>query len=135
MELKLDSRIENIEVLTEHVNRELVRIGCAKKTMAQIDIALDELFSNVSHYAYGGSVGNFYFKLEATNDNKTIVMTLEDEGFPFDPLAKEDPDVKLGLAERGIGGLGIFLVKKTMDAMHYARVNGHNVLTITKHLE
>lgn len=135
MELKLDSRIENIDLLTERVNKELVRLGCARKIMAQIDIALDELFSNVSHYAYGGSVGAFYFRLESSEDNSSITMTLEDEGVPFDPLAHEDPDIKQELAERAIGGLGIFLVKKTMDAINYAHKNGRNVLTITKKIK
>lgn len=132
MQFELDTNIENVEVLTETVNELLAKLDCPKKARAQIDIALDELFSNVSHYAYGGEVGKVFITLETMTGKKGVSITLEDEGIPFDPLAHEDPDVTLGVDERGIGGLGIFLVRRTMDDMRYEYSDGRNKLTITK---
>ena len=132
MQFELDTNIENVEVLTDTVNGMLAELDCPKKARAQIDIALDELFSNVSHYAYGGDVGKVYVTLDTMADKRGISITLEDEGIPFDPLAHEDPDVTLGVDERGIGGLGIFLVRRTMDDMRYEYGDDRNKLTITK---
>ena len=132
MQLELDTNIENVDVLTATANKVLAGLGCPKKAMAQIDIALDELFSNISHYAYGGNVGKVYVSIDAIPNKKGVSITLEDEGIPFDPLAREDPDVTLGIHERTIGGLGIFLVRRTMDSMHYEYRNRRNRLTITK---
>ena len=65
-------------------------------------------------------------------EKQKMQICVVDEGVPFDPLAKEDPDVTLSAEERQIGGLGIFLVKKTMDGMAYRREDGKNILTIRK---
>ena len=132
MKLELDTRIENVETLTDAVNEMLDGLGCPRKARAQIDIALDELFSNVAHYAYGEDVGKVWVEACSLAGERGISITLEDEGVPFDPLAHEDPDVTLGVAERSIGGLGIFLVRRTMDDMRYERRGDRNRLTITR---
>ncbi|MBO7673718.1 MAG: ATP-binding protein [Atopobiaceae bacterium] len=132
MQLELDTNIENVDILTEATNEVLADLGCPKKSVIQIDIALDELFSNISHYAYGGAVGKAYVCVEALPNNGGVSITLEDEGVPFDPLSHEDPDVTLGVQERSIGGLGIFLVRRTMDDMYYEYADGRNKLTIVK---
>ena len=89
-------------------------------------------FSNIASYAYEGGEGKAEIQIFKTDDEITLVFT--DEGIAFDPLAKEDPDVTLSAEDRPIGGLGIFIVKKSMDDVSYKRENGKNVLTIKKKL-
>ena len=83
----------------------------------------------MAHYAYDGKEGQVILNLDIEDD--TMVLKLKDSGKPFNPLAKEDPDITLGAGERQIGGLGIFMVKKTMDDFSYAYEDGQNVVTIT----
>ena len=73
--------------------------------------------------------------ISVTVDGETAGIEFRDRGIPFDPLARPDPDVTLSAEERGIGGLGIYMVKKTMDEVLYRRENGENVLTIRKKLQ
>ena len=134
MKLKLKAEIENVDLLTDFVNEQLEGMDCSMKAMTQIDIALDELFSNVCHYAYGDGVGFVTVYVEELFDNNSVRITLADSGIPFDPLAHEDPDISLGLKEREIGGLGIFMVKRTMDDVSYEYKDGLNMLTVTKTL-
>ena len=134
MKLKLKAEIENVDLLTDFVNEQLEGMDCSMKVMTQIDIALDELFSNVCHYAYGDGVGFVTVYVEELFDNNSVRITLADSGIPFDPLAHEDPDISLGLKEREIGGLGIFMVKRTMDDVSYEYKDGLNMLTVTKTL-
>lgn len=131
MKLRVKAEIENVDLLTDFVNEQLEGLDCPMKATTQIDIALDELFSNVCHYAYEDE-GYLTLYVEACPDGHSVSITLEDRGIPFDPLKRDDPDVSLGLMERQIGGLGIFMVKRTMDSMHYEYRDGMNRLTITK---
>lgn len=134
MHLTLESRIENIEPLTEFVNGCLVTMGCSMRAQTQIDIALDELFSNICRYAYGDKVGYATVRVEELPDQNAVRIILEDGGAPFDPLGHEDPDVSLGIHEREIGGLGIFMVKKIMNHLRYEYKDGKNILTVIKSL-
>ncbi len=67
-----------------------------------------------------------------SDDGTEVILILKDRGVPYDPLAKADPDVSLPADKRKIGGLGIFLVKKTMDSMSYVRKDGYNIVTMKK---
>jgi anti-sigma regulatory factor (Ser/Thr protein kinase) len=134
MHLTIEALVKNVDYVTEFVDELLEKMGCSRKSMTQINIALDELFSNICNYAYGDRVGNATIRLRKLEDKNAVELTLEDEGAPFDPLKVEEPDVTLSLAERGIGGLGIFMVRKTMDDIRYAYENGRNILTIIKSL-
>ena len=100
----------------------------------QIDVAVEEIFVNIAHYAYNPEVGNAMVRVEILPDVPSVDITFIDQGVPYDPLAKADPDVTLSAEERQIGGLGIFMVKKTMDDVKYEYVNGHNILTLKKGL-
>ena len=104
--------------------------GCPMKAAMQLTVALEEIFINVAHYAYPNPPG----ELELGLDFKDGVVSMQfiDSGTPFDPLAKPDPDVTLGAEERGIGGLGIFMVKKSMDDVTYEFKDGKNILTLLK---
>lgn len=133
-EWTLDATVENIPVITDRIEAELDAIDCPMRAKLQLQVAIDELFGNIAHYAYGGRKGSATVRLSVQDDPKTVTLTFLDSGIPYNPLAKEDPDTALSASERQIGGLGIYLVKKTMDDMTYSYRDGQNVLTITKKL-
>lgn len=133
-ELTLAATVENIEVVTDFVNEQLESLACPPKAQMQIDIAIDELFGNIAHYAYNPEVGDATVRVEVTEDPLAVVITFIDKGVPYDPLAKEDPDITLTAEERGIGGLGIYMVKKSMDDITYEYKDGQNILKIKKHI-
>ncbi len=134
-ELTIDAKIENISVVTDFVNAELEALGCPMRAQMQIDVAVDELFGNISNYAYHPSVGTATVRVEVIKDPLSVVITFIDGGVPYDPLAKADPNVALLAEEREIGGLGIFLVKKTMDDISYEYKDGKNILKIKKNIQ
>ena len=133
-ELTLPAARENIPAVIDFVNRELKSVGCPMKTEAQIDIAIDELYSNIANYGYDGENGRVLVRLETEIRPRAVTISFIDEGRPFNPLEREDPDVSLSARERKIGGLGIFLVKKSMDDVRYEYRDGKNILTIRKTL-
>ena len=98
----------------------------------QIDIAIDELFGNIAHYAYNPKTGPATVRVEVTSAPISVVITFIDHGIQYDPLKKNDPDITLTSDEREIGGLGIFMVKKTMDEITYEYRDGQNILRIRK---
>lgn len=131
-ELTIAATIENIETVTDFVNKQLESLDCPLKAQMQIDVAIDELFGNIAHYAYHPEIGSVTVRVEFTENPLAVVITLIDNGVPYNPLAKEDPDVTLSAEERGIGGLGIYIVKKTMDEMTYEYKDGQNILSVKK---
>ena len=133
-ELNIAATVENIEVVTDFVNEQLEALDCPMKAQMQIDIAIDELFGNIAHYAYNPDVGDATVRVEVVEDPLAVVITFIDQGVPYDPLAKADPNTSLSAEERDIGGLGIFMVKKTMDEITYEYKDGQNILAIKKHL-
>ncbi|MDR2865433.1 MAG: ATP-binding protein [Spirochaetaceae bacterium] len=129
--ITLDARSECLEYVVDFIETELNAIACPVDTQMQIELAVEELFVNISNYAYKGQPGKvtIYF----THPNKNMVsITLLDNGVPFNPLEQKDPDVFQPLEERNPGGLGIFLVKRTMDDVLYYYDGISNTLTISK---
>jgi anti-sigma regulatory factor (Ser/Thr protein kinase) len=133
-ELTIAATVENIETVTDFVNRELEALDCPMKAQMQIDIAIDELFGNIAHYAYNPETGDATVRVEVIEDPMSVVITFIDKGVPYDPLAQADPDTTLSVEERSIGGLGVFMVKKTMDDVTYEYKDGQNILKIKKNL-
>ena len=131
-ELRIAATVENIGVVTEFVNEQLEALDCPMKAQIQIDIAIDEIFGNIAHYAYNPQVGDATVRVEVLEDPLAVVITFIDQGVPYDPLAKADPNITLSAEEREIGGLGIYMVKKSMDDVSYEYKNGQNILTIKK---
>ena len=115
---------------TAFVEEELEKVDCPLKTVMQITVCLEEMFVNVAHYAYGGVEGEVELVLDY--DAGMMSITLIDNGMPFDPLAKEDPDITLAAEDRQIGGLGIFMVKKSMNEVSYERKDDKNIFTMKK---
>ena len=131
--LTLDATIENVETVTEFVDARLEEAGCSMKAEMQINIAIDELFSNIAKYAYGApGAGEAEVTLDISGDPAVAEITFIDGGVPYDPLAMEDPDITASVDERPVGGLGILIVKKTMDGVTYRNTDGRNILTIRK---
>ena len=121
------------EVLT-FVEEQLTALGCSKKIIMQIDIAVEEIFVNIASYAYAPQIGPAVIRTEITEEPLSVIISFVDSGRPYDPLARPDPDVHLPASERRIGGLGIFMVKKSMDDVSYEYKDGQNILTIKKHI-
>ena len=133
-ELTIAATIENIDTVTDFVNEQLEELECSMRVQMQIAVAIDELFGNIAHYAYNPDVGNATVRVEVVEEPLAVLITFIDKGVPYDPLSSADPDITLGAEERQIGGLGIFMVKKSMDEVSYEYNNGQNILTIRKRL-
>lgn len=133
-ELVVKSLTDNLDDVIEFVDKELEGCACSAKTLTKINVAVEELFVNIAHYAYGDETGLATIRVELSEDRNAVMITFIDSGKPYDPLAKPDPDTTLSVEERQIGGLGIFMVKKSMDDVTYEYKDGKNILTIKKYL-
>ncbi len=131
-ELTVAAVTENIPRVTAFVEERLEALGCPVKVRALMSVAVDELFGNIAHYAYDDVTGSATVRVRMEETLAAACVTFLDRGKPYDPLTKPDPDVTLSAEERPIGGLGIFMVKKTMDAMTYEYKDGQNIVTIKK---
>jgi len=132
----VDAVLENIPMVTDYVEKVLDEKGCSIKAKMQIDVAIDEIFSNIARYGYKpGQLGKAKVFVDFEDNDEVAIIMFEDRGVPYNPLLKKDPNANATLDEREIGGLGIFIVKKTMDDMTYENVNGHNVLTLKKRIK
>lgn len=129
---RFPAKIEELSNVLDFVTQTLQSYECPTKTQTAISVAIEEVFVNVAHYAYGGGNGDVDLKVEFDQASRTVTFQMADKGVPFDPLAKPDPDITLTAEERQIGGLGIFITKKTMDTVTYAYENGQNILTMIK---
>jgi len=133
-EMTIEATVENISTVTDFVNSELEALDCPMKAQMQIDIAIDELFGNIAQYAYDPETGPATVRVEVAEDPMAVIITFIDHGKPYDPLAADDPDTTLDAETREVGGLGVFLVKKTMDEITYEYKNGQNILRIRKNM-
>ncbi|MBO7375446.1 MAG: ATP-binding protein [Lachnospiraceae bacterium] len=131
-ELNIEAKVENLDKVIAFVDEEIDKLECSQKIRVQIDVAVEELFVNIAHYAYRPDVGPATVRVEVEKDPPAVSITFIDHGIPYDPLAKEDPDITLSAEERSIGGLGIFMVKKSMDDIDYEYKDGQNILHIRK---
>ena len=120
----------NLEQIVAFVDEQLTSADCPQKAQSQIDVAVEEIFVNIANYAYDNEPGDV--EISVSTDELGATVEFRDAGVPFDPLQKEDPDITLSAENRPIGGLGIFMVKKTMDSVDYRYIDGQNILTIRK---
>ena len=133
-ELKLEAKVDNLSRALAFVDETLEELSCPMKIQMQLDVAVEELFVNIASYAYAPGTGDAVIRIETEGEPPSVSVTFIDSGVPYDPLAKPDPDITLSAMDREIGGLGIFMVKKSMDDMRYQRKDGKNILTIRKKL-
>jgi serine/threonine-protein kinase RsbW len=129
--LRIENRLKELERVHTEVEDFLERCAVAGREAYHIRLALDELVTNVICYAYE-TEGGRSIDLEVLRLPGAVAMTLADEGKPFNPLMAPEPDVNAPLEKRRIGGLGIHFVRKTMDELHYERINGRNILRVRK---
>ena len=130
--ITVEAVIQNVETVTEFVNTVLEENDCPMKVQMQIDVVIDEIFGNISYYAYGADGGKA--SVQAGIEKGMIVLVFIDQGIPYNPLENKDPDITLNLEEREIGGLGIYMVKKIMDEVSYEYMDGQNILRMRKSL-
>ncbi len=129
-QLNIAAKTENLEIVNDFLAENL--IGCPMKLLMQTQLAVEEIFVNISHYAYKDKTGEVNVLCELDKEKNLFTIIFEDTGIPFDPLKRDDPDVTATAEERNIGGLGIFLTKKLMDEVHYENKDGKNILTLIK---
>ncbi|MBQ6215002.1 MAG: SpoIIE family protein phosphatase [Oscillospiraceae bacterium] len=131
-EILIDAKPENLPELTDFAEKFLDEIGCPLKTKLQIDVMLDEIFTNIVSYAYAPGEGKARISFKCLEGPRRAVITFADRGIPFDPTKAEEPDISLPAEKRKIGGLGILMVRKSMDDVRYEHKNGQNILTVIK---
>ncbi|MBQ5823608.1 MAG: SpoIIE family protein phosphatase [Clostridia bacterium] len=110
----------------------LESFGCSLKITMAVCVAVEEIFVNIASYAYKDGSGNASLCFSFDENKRLMTIVMKDDGVPFNPLEKDEPDISLSAEEREIGGLGIFITKKTMDTVSYTYENGQNILTMTK---
>ena len=131
-ELELEASVANLPRVLGFIDNHLEAAGCPLKVMMQIDVAVEEIFVNIANYAYAPGKGMARIRIKTIEDPPAVDITFIDSGVQYETLAKEDPDVTLSAEERKIGGLGIYLVKNTMDDMTYEYIDGQNILKLRK---
>lgn len=120
------------EIIEEVMN--LAHVPTDPETQFTLRLVVEELVVNIVNYAYGDG-GDGPLRIELDSDNKSLTLTIADNGTPFNPLEHATPDTTLSAEERSIGGLGIYLVREMMDSVDYKRVDGSNVITATKNIK
>ena len=131
--ITVEAVIANLNKVLDFIDEELENSGCGMKTQMQVNIAVEELFVNVCHYAYAPDTGDISISINIHRDPDMAEIILTDSGIPYNPVSKDDPDVGLSAEEREVGGLGIFMVKKSMDILRYRYEEGQNIVTIIKY--
>ena len=123
-----------LETVNTFIQEKLESINCPKRAKMQMMLAVEEIFVNISSYAYHPEVGQAEVGVDIDGDPPTVTIRFLDQGRPFNPLEKPDADITLSAQDREIGGLGILLIKKIMDQVDYAYENGKNILIIKKEI-
>lgn len=123
---------ENWGEVSQFLESELERLGGTKEEIFKLLIAAEELYVNISSYAYPEKTGEVEIKLQFLQDPKRVRITLTDQGIPYNPLERIAPDITLSVDEREIGGLGIHMVRTSMDQVQYEFRDGCNIITVEK---
>jgi sigma-B regulation protein RsbU (phosphoserine phosphatase) len=126
------AKLEALSDILGFVDEMLEKYECPMKIQTAVCVAIEEIFVNVARYAYENGSGEVELAIDFDEQSRAITFRMADSGIPFNPLNKLDPDITLPAEEREIGGLGIFITKKTMDSIEYAYENGKNILTMIK---
>jgi len=133
-EITIPATKEKTQDILDFVENYLISRKISFKVISQLNIVIDEIYSNIAKFAYDGGEGSVTVVLDMLNDEE-FSMAFLDNGHPFNPLEAEDPDVELSAEDRNIGGLGIFIVKKIMNEVVYKYKDGMNILYMTKRIK
>ena len=128
-EIVLPARLEHLQAFLDMTSQCARGQGLPDKRIHQIELVVEEALVNIFHYAYPNGDGEVRVICRTDQEGRLIIETI-DTGLPFDPLSREDPDLTLDIAQRKIGGLGVFLMKTLMDEVRYRREDDQNVLTL-----
>ncbi len=130
---RFDASIDELSRVIDLVNETILKAGWSDALLPVMDVAVEEIFVNIASYAYQTLPdADKYADITIDAEDDRVKIVFEDEGIEYNPLLRDDPDVTLPAGERKIGGLGIYMVKKSMDGVTYARTDGKNVFTIMK---
>jgi serine/threonine-protein kinase RsbW len=133
-ELRIKNQISELEKVAQFVEEIGEELGLSMELQMNLNLVMEEMVTNVIFYAYPqGEVADI--ELLAKSDGKELTFVLSDQGKEFDPTAKEDADLDVNPADRELGGMGIFIVKNIMNKVTYQRLEGKNLLTMTKGIE
>lgn len=132
--LTINASTDNLPAVLDFIDSELEAVCSGRKILFQIDIAVEEIYVNIAHYAYAPGIGNVTIQLDLYGEPPLVAIEFIDEGRPYNPLNAAEPDVTLPAEQREVGGLGILMIKKSMDAVEYRFEDNKNILTIRKYL-
>ena len=135
--LSIPATAEGVKTALDALERLWSAHGISRAVTWPVEVSLDEVLANVVHHALSGRGDSARVELELQlhpGDPPRCEMQVEDDGPEFDPLGVTAPDTSLGLDERPVGGLGIELVKRLMDEVHYQRKDGRNRLRLVRQL-
>lgn len=133
-ELIVEALVDKLPEVNEFVEELLAPLEPSAKEQMQLELAVEEIFVNIAHYAYGENTGKAVIRVRQLENPKAIEIMFQDRGIPYNPLERAEPDPEQALEERQIGGWGIFLVKKNVDEVTYAYEDEKNILTIRKNI-
>ena len=121
-----------LDAVLSFTEEQLEQFSCPPALTMSLTMAIEEMFVNAAYYAYPDGGGSIQLAIAFESDSRTVTFRLTDSGIPFDPLARPAPDLSIPAAERPVGGLGIYMMRKTMDEVQYERIGEQNVLTMRK---
>jgi anti-sigma regulatory factor (Ser/Thr protein kinase) len=133
--LAVEARADNLAAVQAFIAARLEQAGIAPAVCQQLHIVVEEIYTNIVKYAYPDRPGAVAVVWRLAAPEGRLILEFRDKGVPYDPWARPDPDISLSAEKRGIGGLGLFMVKKLMDAVDYRYEGGENVVILEKRLE
>ncbi|MDD7256576.1 SpoIIE family protein phosphatase [Bullifex porci] len=128
-EISLKPCLDNLDQVTDFIDNHLSEGGVSNKLIFKVNMAIDEIYSNIARYS-----GATEARVGCNVSENKVSLRFVDNGSPYDPTVKEDPDTTLSAEEREIGGLGIYMVKKIMDEISYEYKDGRNILILEKNI-
>lgn len=137
-EIKVNADVKNLDSVLQFMNEVIEPYNCSVEIQFQLELALEEAYVNIAHHAYPNDVGSTIIRcdvVEKDDKSNLLVIDILDQGIPYNPIEHNDPNINSSAEERDIGGLGIYMIKNSMDALSYSYENEHNVFTIEKYLK
>jgi len=128
--LRIPADLQEIAILSERIEATMAKEGFSEGDILDTQLAVEESVTNIILHGYGEAGGEIAIDIQVDPDQITI--ELADQASPFDPLSLPEPDLEADIDDRQIGGLGIFLTRKLMNAVTYRFEDGKNILTMVK---
>lgn len=136
-EITVNADVKKLDEVLGFVNEIVEQHDCSPAAQFQLEVALEEIYVNIAHHAYPNEVGQTTIRCKVkTEESKPplVIIDILDQGIPYNPIEHDDPDIDLELDDRDIGGLGIYMIKNSMDNLSYRYEENHNIFTVEKYL-